>query len=168
MTDRLSCFTVLLQSIFLFSGCSYKLGGPIPEKINLYLDVKNNSVAPQLGPKLARELRKQNLKNNTLEYVNNSNEADLNLLIEISDFNDVAESFDRHDSTLAKGFSFQASVLIRLIDTKGETVFYEEVNSKASLYRNKRNLRPNLHPTIQALAESLASEVSAAILKHYW
>ena len=77
-------FQVFLTSALLClvgSGCSFKMGSPISGGAHLHIRVKNDSLAPLLGAKVDRDLRKTMLRNGSFILVSNREEADVFLTV---------------------------------------------------------------------------------------
>jgi hypothetical protein len=162
-------------SIFFIAGCALKMGHPVSDIYKLHLRVKNDSLAPVLGPKLDREIRKSIVKDGSFHLVNNLTDADASLIVQISQYGDSTEAYRPGDTLLAAGFNLRAIAKIELLDEKGRTVFAQNVSGNSSVLRpastHVRSVSthvPDEAMAMQALAESLAAEVCLSLLNQAW
>jgi len=168
MNKSLVTASLLFFFIFLNNGCGYKLGAPVSHQKEIFINIRNDSVGLQLGPKLDRELRKTILKNFPLWKVGSVDDADLKLIVILKDFQDQTESFDPKDAMLGKGFSFRVFADLTLLDKDGNRIFEDEIVSYSSITRQDRSRLPDAKPALQALAESMASSITSSMLNKYW
>lgn len=159
-----SIFTIL----FLLLGCSYKAGSPTSEYSSLHLRVKNDSLAPLLGAKVDRELRKNLIRNGAFVLVNNQEEADAFLLITLTNYEDVTEAYNPEDTLLAAGLNLRAVAKIELLGITGQNVYEDRVKSDASVLRRESIQVPDDAMALQALAEDLAANISLSLLNQAW
>jgi hypothetical protein len=161
--------------IFFIAGCALKMGHPVSDIYKLHLRIKNDSLAPLLGPKLDREIRKSILKDGSFHLVNDPTDADASLIVQISQYGDYTEAYRPGDTLLAAGFNLRAIAKIELLDEKGRTVFAQNVSGNSSVLRpastDVRSVSthvPDEAMAMQALAESLAAEVCLSLLNQAW
>ena len=151
------------------------MGHPVSDIYKLHLRVKNDSLAPLLGPKLDREIRKSIVKDGSFHLANNLTDADASLIVQISQYGDSTEAYRPGDTLLAAGFNLRAIAKIELLDEKGRTVFAQDVSGNSSVLRpastHVRSVSthvPDEAMAMQALAESLAAEVCLSLLNQAW
>ena len=165
-------------SLFFFAGCALKMGHPVSDFYKLHLRVKNDSLAPLLGPKLDREIRKCLVKDGSFQLVNKPIDADASLLVQVTQYGDSTEAYRPGDTLLAAGLNLRATAKIELLDEGNNPLFVQNVNGNSSVLRpvsgNSSVLRPvstrlpDEAMAMQALAESLAAEVSLSLLNQAW
>jgi hypothetical protein len=155
-------------SIFFIAGCALKMGHPVSDLYKLHLRVKNDSLAPLLGPKLDREIRKSIVKDGSFHLVNDPTDADASLIVQISQYGDSTEAYRPGDTLLAAGLNLRAIAKIELLDEKGRTIFAENVSGNSSVLRRESTRVPDEAMAMQALAESLAAEVCLSLLNQAW
>jgi hypothetical protein len=155
-------------SIFFIAGCAFKMGHPVSDVYKLHLRVKNDSLAPLLGPKLDREIRKSIVKDGSFHLVNNRTDADASLIVQISQYGDSTEAYRPGDTLLAAGLNLRAIAKIELLDEKGHTIFVQNVSGNSSVLRPASTRVPDEAMAMQALAESLAAEVCLSLLNQAW
>ena len=153
------------------------MGHPVSDIYKLHLRVKNDSLAPLLGPKLDRELRKSIVKDGSFHLVNDPTDADASLIVQITQYGDSTEAYRPGDTLLAAGFNLRATAKIDLLDEKGHTIFAQNVSGNSSVLRpvstvlDERPVSTHLPDeamAMQALAESLAAEVCLSLLNQAW
>jgi hypothetical protein len=169
MNRRLFAFTAFpFFSIFFIAGCALKMGYPLSDIYKLHLRVKNDSLAPLLGPKLDRELRKSIVKDGGFHLVNNPTDADASLIVQITQYGDSTEAYRPGDTLLAAGLNLRATAKIDLLDEKRHTIFTQNASGNSSVLRRESTRVPDEAMAMQALAESLAAEVSLSLLNQAW
>ena len=144
------------------------MGHPVTDIYKLHLRVKNDSLAPLLGPKLDREIRKSIVKDGSFHLVNNPTDADASLIIHITQYGDSTESYRPGDTLLAAGLNLRAIAKIELLDDRGHTIFSQNVSGNSSVLRRESTRVPDEGMAMQALAESLAAEVCLSLLIQTW
>ena len=144
------------------------MGHPVSDIYQLHLRVKNDSLAPLLGPKLDREIRKSIVKDGNFHLVNDPTDADASLIVQITKYGDSTEAYRPGDTLLAAGLDLRATVKIELLDEKGHTVFVQNVSANSSVLRRESTRVPDEAMAMQALAESLAAEVCLSLLNQAW
>jgi len=154
--------------VFLASGCSLKMGSPVSEIHKIHLRVNNESLGPLLGPKLDREIRKSVVRDGNFHLVNNRGDADALLVVKLTHFNDSTEAYRPSDTLLAAGLHLRASATVELIDPMGNEVFHQKVSGNSSVLRQVSTRVPDEAMAMQALAESLATEVVFSLLNQSW
>jgi hypothetical protein len=155
-------------SIFFIAGCALKMGHPVSDIYKLHLRVKNDSLAPLLGPKLDREIRKSIVKDGSFHLVNNPTDADASLIVQITRYGDSTEAYRPGDTLLAAGLNLRATAKMELLDVKGLTIFSQNVSGNSSVLRRESTRVPDEAMAMQALAESLAAEVCLSLLNQAW
>ena len=150
------------------TGCSFKMGSPISGGTHLHLRVKNDSLAPLLGSKVDRELRKTILRNSSFILVRDREEADVFLTVTLEDYSDTTEAYRPEDTLLAAGFNLQTSASIQLDEANGQRIYAESVSANSSVLRPFPTQLPDDEMALQALAESLASNISVSLLNQAW
>jgi hypothetical protein len=154
--------------IFFIAGCALKMGHPVSDVYQLHLRVKNDSLAPLLGPKLDREIRKSIVKDGSFYLVNDPTDADASLIVQISQYGDSTEAYRPGDTLLAAGLNLRAIAKIELLDEKGQTIYAQNVSGNSSVLRRESTRVPDEAMAMQALAESLAAEVCLSLLNQAW
>ena len=155
-------------SIFFFAGCALKMGHPVDDVYKLYLRVKNDSLAPLLGPKVDREIRKSLIKDGGFHLVSNSTNADASLIVKITQYEDSTEAYRSGDTLLAAGFNLNAMANVELLDERGRRILIQKVSGNSSVLRPLSTQVPDEAMAMQALAESLAAEVYLSLLNQSW
>lgn len=135
---------------------------------SIHIRVKNDSLAPLLGPKLDRELRKNILRNSVFELVNDQDQADLYLLVTLRTYEDYSEAFQSEDTLLAAGLNLQTTARMELSDSKGINLYEDNVEADSSVLRRVSTHVPDDAMALQALAESLASKISLSLYNQAW
>lgn len=154
--------------LLIFAACSYKLGYPDAGEGLFHLRVKNDSMAPILGAKVDRELRKKILKNGTFILVQNQEDADVSILVTLSNYTDSTEAYRPEDSLLAAGLNLGISAKIELRDQHGDIFLDKQVRANASVLRSESTRLPEESSSLHAIAEDLASEIHLSILNQSW
>ena len=154
--------------LLIFAACSYKLGYPDAGEGLFHLRVKNNSMAPILGAKVDRELRKKILKNGTFILVQNQEDADVSIMVTLSNYTDSTEAYRPEDSLLAAGLNLGISAKIELRDQHGDIFLDKQVRANASVLRSESTRLPEESSSLHAIAEDLASEIHLSILNQSW
>ena len=154
--------------LLIFAACSYKLGYPDAGEGLFHLRVKNDSMAPILGAKVDRELRKKILKNGTFILVQNQEDADVSILVTLSNYTDSTEAYRPEDSLLAAGLNLGISAKIELRDQQGDIFLDKQVRANASVLRSESTRLPEESSSLHAIAEDLASEIHLSILNQSW
>ena len=144
------------------------MGHPVGDIYKLHLRVKNDSLAPLLGPKLDREIRKSIVKDGSFHLVNDPTDADASLIVQITRYGDSTEAYRPGDTLLAAGLNLRASAKIELLDEKGHPIFTQNVSGNSSVLRPVSTRLPDEAMAMQALAESLAAEVCLSLLNQAW
>ena len=157
-----------LLPLFIFASCSYKLGYPEVGEGLFHLRVKNDSMAPVLGAKVDRELRKKILRNGTFTLIQNQEDADVSILVTLSNYTDSTEAYRPEDSLLAAGLNLGISAKIELRDQKDDIFMDKQVRANASVLRSESTRLPGESSSLHALAEELASEIHLSILNQSW
>ena len=152
----------------LTSGCSFKMGGPVSGVANLHIRVKNDSLAPLLGARLDRELRKNILRNGSLNLVNKPEDADSFLVVTLTNYSDTTEAYRPGDTLLAAGLNLRTSAKIEFTDHKGNDLYRGQVGADSSVLRPQSTQLPDDAMALQALAESLASKICFSLLNQAW
>ena len=154
--------------LLIFAACSYKLGYPDAGEGLFHLRVKNDSMAPILGAKVDRELRKKILKNGTFILVQNQEDADVSIMVTLSNYTDSTEAYRPEDSLLAAGLNLGISAKIELRDQNGDIFLDKQVRANASVLRSESTRLPEESSALHAIAEDLASEIHLSILNQSW
>ena len=154
--------------LLIFAACSYKLGYPDAGEGLFHLRVKNDSMAPILGAKVDRELRKKILKNGTFILVQNQEDADVSIMVTLSNYTDSTEAYRPEDSLLAAGLNLGISAKIELRDQQGDIFLDKQVRANASVLRSESTRLPEESSSLHAIAEDLASEIHLSILNQSW
>ena len=157
-----------LLPLFIFASCSYKLGYPEVGEGLFHLRVKNDSMAPILGAKVDRELRKKILRNGTFTLIQNQEDADVSILVTLSNYTDSTEAYRPEDSLLAAGLNLGISAKIELRDKKDDIFMDKQVRANASVLRPESTGLPEESSSLHALAEELASKIHLSILNQSW
>ena len=157
-----------LLPLFIFASCSYKLGYPEVGEGLFHLRVKNDSMAPILGAKVDRELRKKILRNGTFTLIQNQEDADVSILVTLSNYTDLTEAYRPEDSLLAAGLNLGISAKIELRDKKDDIFMDKQVRANASVLRPESTGLPEESSSLHALAEELASKIHLSILNQSW
>ena len=157
-----------LLPLFIFASCSYKLGYPEVGEGLFHLRVKNDSMAPILGAKVDRELRKKILRNGTFTLIQNQEDADVSILVTLSNYTDLTEAYRPEDSLLAAGLNLGISAKIELRDQKDDIFMDKQVRANASVLRPESTGLPEESSSLHALAEELASKIHLSILSQSW
>ena len=157
-----------LLPLFIFASCSYKLGYPEVGEGLFHLRVKNDSMAPILGAKVDRELRKKILRNGTFTLIQNQEDADVSILVTLSNYTDLTEAYRPEDSLLARGLNLGISAKIELRDKKDDIFMDKQVRANASVLRPESTGLPEESSSLHALAEELASKIHLSILNQSW
>ena len=163
-------FLLAVSSLFplLWLSCSYKLGSPSLVHGDLHLQVKNDSLAPLLGGKVDRELRKQFLSHTDFSVIDNPDRADFFLVVTLTNYRDSAEAYLPDDTLLAAGLSIRVSAFAELSKANGTSIYQTEVSADSSLLRINSTNIPDDASALQALAESLAYDISVSVLNQSW
>ena len=159
---------LVLLPLLIFAACSYKLGYPEAGEGLFHLRVKNDSMAPILGAKVDRELRKKILKNGTFILVQNQEDADVSIMVTLSNYTDSTEAYRPEDSLLAAGLNLGISAKIELRDQNGDIFLDKQVRANASVLRSESTRLPEESSSLHAMAEDLASEIHFSILNQSW
>ncbi len=154
--------------LLIFAACSYKLGYPDAGEGLFHLRVKNDSMAPILGAKVDRELRKKILKNGTFILVQNQEDADVSIMVTLSNYTDSTEAYRPEDSLLAAGLNLGISAKIELRDQHRDIFLDKQVRANASVLRSESTRLPEESSSLHAIAEDLASEIHLSILNQSW
>ena len=157
-----------LLPLFIFASCSYKLGYPEVGEGLFHLRVKNDSMAPILGAKVDRELRKKILRNGTFTLIQNQEDADVSILVTLSNYTDSTEAYRPEDSLLAAGLNLGISAKIELRDKKDDIFMDKQVRANVSVLRPESTGLPEESSSLHALAEELASKIHLSILSQSW
>ena len=157
-----------LLPLLIFASCSFKLGYPEVGEGLFHLRVKNDSMAPVLGAKVDRELRKKILRNGTFTLIQNQEDADVSILVTLSNYTDSTEAYRPEDSLLAAGLNLGISAKIELRDQKDDVFMDKQVRANASVLRSESTRLPGESSSLHALAEELASEIHLSILNQSW
>ena len=159
---------LVLLPLLIFAACSYKLGYPEAGEGLFHLRVRNDSMAPILGAKVDRELRKKILKNGTFILVQNQEDADVSIMVTLSNYTDSTEAYRPEDSLLAAGLNLGISAKIELRDQNGDIFLDKQVRANASVLRSESTRLPEEISSLHAIAEDLASEIHLSILNQSW
>jgi len=159
---------LVLLPVLIFAACSYKLGYPEAGEGLFHLRVRNDSMAPILGAKVDRELRKKILKNGTFILVQNQEDADVSIMVTLSNYTDSTEAYRPEDSLLAAGLNLGISAKIELRDQNGDIFLDKQVRANASVLRSESTRLPEESSSLHAMAEDLASEIHLSILNQSW
>jgi hypothetical protein len=159
---------LFLVSIFNFPSCSYKLGLPLADSGSFHLHVRNNSMAPILGPKLDRELRKKIIHNGTFTLVSYPEDADMFIIVTISNYDDTLEAFRPNDSLLALGLNLGVTARVQVRDQRDHVFKETQVRANASVHRPESTRLPEESSSLQSLAEELASNIHLSLLNQAW
>jgi hypothetical protein len=159
---------LVLLPLLIFAACSYKLGYPEAGEGLFHLRVRNDSMAPILGAKVDRELRKKILKNGTFILVQNQEDADVSIMVTLSNYTDSTEAYRPEDSLLAAGLNLGISAKIELRDQNGDIFLDKQVRANASVLRSESTRLPEESSSLHAIAEELASEIQLSILNQSW
>ena len=157
-----------LLPLLIFASCSFKLGYPEVGEGLFHLRVKNDSMAPVLGAKVDRELRKKILRNGTFTLIQNQEDADVSILVTLSNYTDSTEAYRPEDSLLAAGLNLGISAKIELRDQKDDVFMDKQVRANASVLRSESTRLPGESSSLHALAEELASKIHLSILNQSW
>lgn len=146
----------------LSTGCKYKLGHP--EKLEgkkVYLEVKNRTFAPQIGPLLNRVIREELTKTGELELVLRQSEAEYSVDVVLVDYQKSAEFFNPMDTLLASGFQLgiKAEVEMRSMKNKKNTAKFS-VFSESRVVRESANQLPRDRQALMNLTRTLGEKIA--------
>ncbi len=162
-------FSLSLCAVFSISaGCSYKPGYPNPFAGEVALRVRNESFAPLLGPRVERELRKRMLRSGKISFSENESKSQLTLHVTLRSFSDQTESYRREDSLLAAGYALRISADLRLENAEGKVLLEREASGRSSIALPASDQPFSDDAAMQALAESISSEISLSLSGVDW
>jgi len=144
------------------------MGSPLTCGTHLYLRVKNDSLAPLLGAKVDRELRKKFIRNGAFTLVNEPGQADNLLTVTLSGYSDTTEAYRPGDTLLAAGLKLRATASIKFEEYGGDTIYEKSVGANSSVLRPISTQVPDDAMALQALAENLASNITVSLLNQAW
>jgi hypothetical protein len=150
------------------------MGSPLTGGAHLYLRVKNDSLAPLLGAKVDRELRKKFIRNGAFVLVNEPGQADNLLTVTLKGYSDTTEAYRSGDTLLAAGFNLLATAFITLEESGGDIIYEDSVGANSSVLKPVRPTTaevfelPDDAMALQALAETLASNITVSLLNQAW
>ena len=125
-------------------------------------------MAPILEPKVDRELRKKIIYNGTFTLVNQPDDADMFILVTISNYNDTSEAYRTNDSLLASGLNLGVNAQVQVRDLRDDVFKEIQVRANSSVHRPDSNRLPEESSSLQALAEELASNIHLSLLNQSW
>lgn len=144
------------------------MGTPLTGGTHLYLRLKNDSLAPLLGAKVDRELRKKFIRNGAFILVNEPGQADNLLTVTLKGYSDTTEAYRPGDTLLAAGLNLRATASIKLEESGGDTIYENSVGANSSVLRPISTQVPDDAMAMQALAENLASNITVSLLNQAW
>ena len=164
MNRKLVLLSGLISFFLSFGGCSYKLGYPGTFDGYLYLIVRNDSLAPQLGPLVEQQVRKNLVNSKNFTVTNSREKADFILEIILKSYDTSPESFRSDDTLLASGFGMSVLADVEISSNDNSQEYSETVKGSASVTRTQVSTLPLKDQAMQSLAEDLANQVSLSLL----
>lgn len=165
----LSKFALVALGLFLSLGaaCRYTLGPgeELPfESVHVRL-VRNDSLAPQTGPLLSRALREEIIRQGRLRLVNTADEADVLLIVRLTDYERRPEAFRSDDTALAAGFHMGLYAEVTLQSTAGGRTFFKDRSFRAHASTLRENLAtsPVSRQPLMAASRELARKIAHSI-----
>ena len=147
----------------LQSSCRYKIvnhSDRSGKKISL--EVRNDSLAQQLGGTLRRALREELLKSSLHRLTDDLQEADLRAVISLSNYSNTPESFSANDSLSAIGFRLNLNATL-VLSSGGKTILKENFEVSGSTLGDGSKEPHTRQPNV-ALARELARRVMFSIV----
>ena len=100
--------------------------------------------------------------------VQNQEDADVSIMVTLSNYTDSTEAYRPEDSLLAAGLNLGISAKIELRDQNGDVFLDKQVRANASVLRSESTRLPEGSSSLHAIAEDLASEIHLSILNQSW
>lgn len=164
MIARLTALRSLfaLSALALIAGCqSYQLGSPTPIPFeSIYVKpVTNSSYAPQAQALLSSNLREAFISDGRLKLVRSEEDADIVLLVDITEYSRRSASLDSEDTVVATDFDLFLETEVSLFDqNKGAYLFTDrKILERTNTYVDN----PYADPTGTDTDDFLQSEYNA-------
>ena len=164
MNKKLVLLSGLSVLLGVFSCCSYKLGSPGAFDGYLFLIVRNDSFAPQLGPLVEQQIRKNFLDSKKFTVTNSPQKADYTLEVTLKTYDTSPESFRSDDTLFASGFGMSVLADLEISSNDNSQEYHDTVKGSASVIRTQVSTLPVKDQAMQSLAEDLANQVSLSLL----
>jgi hypothetical protein len=100
--------------------------------------------------------------------IQNQEDADVSILVTLSNYTDSTEAYRPEDSLLAAGLNLGISAKIELRDQKDDIFLDKQVRASASVLRSESTRLPEESSSLHALAEELAFKIYLSILNQSW
>ena len=111
--------------------------------------------------------RKNILRNGSYVLANGPGDADVFLIVTLTNYKDSTEAYRPGDTLFAAGLNLRISATVELNDVRGVSMHQENVRADSSLLRSISQV-PDDSMALQALAERLASNISLSLLNQAW
>ena len=164
MNRKLVLLSGLISFFLSFGGCSYKLGYPGTSDGYLYLIVRNDSLAPQLGPLVEQQVRKNLVNSKNFTVTNSREKADFILEIILKSYDTSPESFRSDDTLFASVFGMSVQADVEISSNDNSLKYRETVKGSASVARSEVERLPVKDQSLHSLAEDLANQVILSLL----
>ena len=86
----------------------------------------------------------------------------------LNGYSDTTEAYRPGDTLLAAGLNLQTTASIQLDEANGQSIYKDSVSANSSVLRPFSTQVPDDEMALQALAESLASNISVSLLNQAW
>ena len=149
-------------SSFLLAGCNYKLGHPTKlSGSNVFVEVKNLTMAPQIGPLLNRVISEELTKAGGVKVAVNQGNADYSVIVNLVEYNKSANFFNPNDTILASGFRLNVQANIEMRSGKNDRINSEfSVLSDSMTMRENSLTQPKDRQALMELTRSLGKKIA--------
>ena len=158
--NRRSCYFFLTS--LLLAGCNYKVGHPTRlSGSNVFIEVKNLTMAPQIGPLLNRVISEELIKAGGVKVVINQRSADYSVTVNLLEYDKSANFFNSNDTVLASGFKLNMQANIEMRSWKNNRINSEFTVLSDSLTMRENSLsQPKDRQALMELIRSLGKKIA--------
>lgn len=165
MTRKFFTPFALLLALVLSACSHYHMGSKTPPFKTLYIEpAHNKSLAPQIQSPLTAQLRQAFMRNTTVSLAPEE-EADVTLIVTVTDYTRTASATREDDSTIGRAFSLRLMASCMLRDNRtGEVLFSDRKVSTDLNALTDGGFQESEYRAMAALAEDLSLKIKNLVV----
>ena len=164
-------FYFFLIIFFLFNGCRYKSNtSRIGKFKSIYVHaVRNESLAPQLGLFLSKNIRENIVQRGHFDLTSEMRESTLILKVILDNYRKNPEVYNPNDTFVASGFNLKIKAKCSLINYQGKVLIEDVIlTENVSVLRRNSLTKPTYLQAVQSLSESLGRQIVQLVENYLW
>jgi len=164
-------FYFFLIIFFLFNGCRYKSNtSRLGKSKSIYVHaVRNESLAPQLGLFLSKNIRENIVQRGHFDLTSEMRESTLILKVTLDNYRKNPEVYNPNDTFVASGFNLKIKAKCSLINYQGKVLIEDVIlTENVSVLRRNSLTKPTDRQAVQSLSESLGRQIVQLVENYLW